>query len=193
MLTGLLIALLSAGPPLGATEGSFLKQAGPQARWAAFRATMAPEAWLLDPDVQPAKAVLDRRPDPAQARDWPGRSITSCDGSLAVSTGPVRLSDGAAGRFFTVWERQSDRGWRWVLDGMIDGEAVPPANRSSATAACVPEPAGVTDVAPEAAGTSGDGTLHWELVRDVDRDRHRMVVRYATPKGWATFEDATVH
>ena len=193
MLTGLLLAVLSVGPPIEATEASFLRQAGPERQWAAFRATIAPEAWLLDPDVQPAGLVLARRPDPTQARAWPGRSITSCDGSLAISTGAARLPEGAALRFFTVWERQADRSWRWVLDGLIDGAAAAPTLPAVTKAACVPEPAVAADIAPEASGTSGDGTLRWMLARDVDRDRHRLVVSYATPKGWATFEDATIH
>ncbi len=34
---GLLLAVLSVGPSLGATEGAFLRQAGPEQQWAAFR------------------------------------------------------------------------------------------------------------------------------------------------------------
>ena len=49
---------------------------------------------------------------------WPGRSFVSCDGRLAVNTGPwVREWGKSVGYFTTVWQRQRDGSWQWIYDG----------------------------------------------------------------------------
>ena len=191
----LLLGLLPVGPTVSDTEHQLMLLARQHGQWSAFRAYMAPEAWLLDPDVQQAALVLDRRPEQPQSRLWwPARSVTSCDGGLALSTGPYRGPGGKGGRFFTVWERQPSRDWRWVFDGTIEESEIGPAGDTvSATVALCGKPVPAPpDETSEASGASADGTLRWALVHAADRDRHRLVVSYLTAEGWKTFEDATV-
>jgi len=191
-LLAALLAPLAAAPPLAATEHALdARGANAEVRWAAFRAARAPDAWLLDPELAPAATVLARRADPPERRAWrETRSVTACDGSLAVSVGPARRADGAEARFLTIWERQPDTSWRWVFDGLVDdaGDHQPGA----LTAACLSAPPPPADPLAEASGVSGDRTLRWRLVRATDRERHRLVADYRTPAGWELFADATV-
>ena len=45
---------------------------------------------------------------------------------LAVNTGGWKRPDGSVGYFSTVWQRQADGGWKWIVDGG-DGLTTPRA------------------------------------------------------------------
>jgi len=123
----LLILLLSAAP-LSAVdaERDFANAAQRDGQWTAFRAFAAPEAFLFVPEPVRASAFLAARRDPpVSVIWWPGQSWVSCDGSLAVNTGPwIRDGGRRTGTFTTVWQRQADGSWRWLLD---HGRATPSA------------------------------------------------------------------
>lgn len=98
-------------------EQAFAAMAARDGQWTAFRATAADNATMFVPGPVKALDWLRGRADPVAAVAWvPDIAVTACDGSMAVTTGPYREPGGASGRFSTVWQRQADGGWKWVLD-----------------------------------------------------------------------------
>jgi ketosteroid isomerase-like protein len=92
-----------------------------------FRQFAAPDAVMFLPDPTPAQAAL------AGAR-WPGDLVwraqyvaVAPSGDLAFSAGPslLRGAGRASGGFYlTVWRRQPDGSWKFVID---QGADMPPA------------------------------------------------------------------
>jgi len=118
MIAAALLALaVSASGALDA-ERSFARMAQTEGQWASFRAFAAPEAIMFAPGVVNAQQWLKDRAEPRQpVMWWPGRSWRSCDGTLAVNTGPwLREGGTSTGTFTTVWRRQEDGSWKWLLD-----------------------------------------------------------------------------
>jgi len=108
-------------------------------QWTAFRATAAPGAVMFVPGKTNAQDWLKGRTDPKVSIAWgPVRTITACDGSLAVSAGAWTGRDGVShGVFTTVW-MVTPAGWRWVLDqGHDTPAAIPvPAKPVESRASC---------------------------------------------------------
>ena len=99
-----------------AAELAFARLAQDKGQWTAFRATAAPDAEMFVPQRVRAQDWLRGRADPPVSVKWqPHRVWSSCDGSLAVTTGAWQRP-GATGAFTTVWARQADGSYRWVLD-----------------------------------------------------------------------------
>jgi hypothetical protein len=118
------ILLLLAGAPAAAqatpieAERAFAADAQALGQWTAFRKWAADDATMFAPQPVKAQAFLKDRRDPPKAIDWwPTESVMSCDGSLAVNTGGWKRPDGSVGYFTTVWRRQADGGWKWIVDG----------------------------------------------------------------------------
>lgn len=98
-------------------ERAFAADARTLGQWTAFRKWAAPDATMFVPQPVNAQAWLKDRKDPPRAIDWwPTAAWMSCDGTLAADTGGWRQPDGSVGYFSTVWQRQADGGWKWVLD-----------------------------------------------------------------------------
>ena len=99
-------------------ERAFADDAKKLGQWTAFRKWSADDAVMFVPQPINAHEWLKDRKDPAKAIDWwPTASYISCDGTLAVNTGGWKRPDGRVGYFSTVWQRQTDGGWRWIVDG----------------------------------------------------------------------------
>ena len=117
----MILALLLAGAaPQSAVEveRTFAATAQTEGQWTAFRAYAAPEGVMFTPQQVNAQEWLKGRADPPQpVMWWPAEAWISCDGTTAVTTGPW-LRDGGrlAGYFTTVWRRQNDGSWKWLLD-----------------------------------------------------------------------------
>lgn len=109
--------ILQAAVPQTAVEAerAFAAAAQVEGQWTAARRFAAPGAEVLTPRAVPvAEAYGDA--DPATAyRWWVSESYISCDGRTAVNTGPWER-DGTHGWFTTVWQRQDDGSWKWILD-----------------------------------------------------------------------------
>jgi hypothetical protein len=106
-----------------AAELAFARLAREKGTWTAFRATATDDAVWPAPDWQNVKAALKGRPDPAQPIMWePDMVWSSCDGSFALSTGPATWPDGRNTRFATIWQRQDDGDYKWVLDQGLDAD-----------------------------------------------------------------------
>jgi hypothetical protein len=114
----ILALLLAAVAPKNAVEAerAFAAKAQTQGLWTAFRETAAPSASMFVPQWIPAHDFLKGRKDPLLGYMWwPAEAYVSCDGSVAVVTGPSVLGR-TRGYFTTIWARQPDGGWKWQLD-----------------------------------------------------------------------------
>ncbi len=142
------IALLAAAAPVSPSvadaERAFAAMAQKDGQWTAFRATAAPDGVMFVPAMVKAQDWLKGKADPPESVKWaPARTLTSCDGTLAVSTGGWTNNGGKAhGVFTTVWKATPD-GWRWLLD---QGHDTPklltvPAAPKEARASCSGLPA----------------------------------------------------
>ena len=116
----ILALLLVAMQPQSAVdaERAFAAAAQTDGQWTAFRRFAHPEGVMFVPQQVNAQEWLEGRADPASAvMWWPAEVHVSCDGGTAVTTGPwVRDGGKRFGYFTTVWIRDDDGAWRWLLD-----------------------------------------------------------------------------
>jgi hypothetical protein len=126
-MIALALALATAAPSVLDAERAFARLAQDKGQWTAFRATAAPDAVMFVPQPVKAKDRLKDRKNPPKSVRWqPSKAWTSCDGSLAVTTGNWQ-SGRAVGYFTTVWQRQAGGGWKWVLNSGDGLKAARPA------------------------------------------------------------------
>ncbi len=172
----MLALLLAAAVPQTPVEAerAFAADAAAIGQWTAFRKWSTDDATMFVPQPANAHAFLKDRKDPPKAIDWwPTASYVSCDGSLAVNTGGWKRPDGSVGYFTTVWKRQADGGWRWVLDHgdeltapRIGSKAITVKRASCARPILVPDNLIVwSDGSKQDDIVSKDGTLHvtWDV------------------------------
>ncbi len=179
MLLSLLAIISVAAPSAVDAERAFNEESQRIGQWTASRQYAHPDAVMFTPQAIWARDFLKGRKDPPAPSKWsPNASYISCDGRLAVNTGPWQSADGRSGGFFTtVWE-QHDGKWQWISDGRhtlkkpTAARRVPilraasckgraPGPPLSAPPPTRPGPGGV---APDdfGRGQSGDRTLGWE-------------------------------
>lgn len=110
--------LVNANPSaIVAAELGFARLAQEKGQWTAFRETADKDAVMFVPDAVNAQAWLKKRADPPKAIAWqPYRIFVACDASYALSTGPWTRPDGTTGTFSTIWRRQKNGGYKWVVD-----------------------------------------------------------------------------
>ncbi len=102
---------------VAATELAFARAAQVKGQWTAFLDFSTNRAVMFVPQATDAQRWLRGRANPPAAVRWqPHQVWSSCDGSLAVTKGAWQRADGTVGYFTTVWERQGDGEYRWVLD-----------------------------------------------------------------------------
>lgn len=178
--------LLQAAAPQTALDAERAFAAAAQARgqWTAFREYAAEDAVLFVP--QPVKAqdwLKDRKDPPKSVEWWPTESWVSCDEAFAVNTGGWKRPDGTVGFFTTVWRKEADGSWRWIVDGgdalktprvpvdrphvrqaRCDGKAKPYLNIRSTKSAVAEENA-----------RSRDYSLAWGWMIEPDGERHFWV------------------
>ena len=100
-----------------ATELAFARAAQEDGQWTAFADYSTDDAVMFVPEPVNAHTWLKGRANPARAVQWQPHEVwSSCDGSLAVTKGAWQRPDGIVGYFTTVWERQKDGEYEWVLD-----------------------------------------------------------------------------
>lgn len=122
-----------------AAELAFARLARDKGQWHAFRATAATGAQLFAPQPMRLEDFLKGRAEAPAGLTWQPHAVwMSCDGAYAVTRGGWK--NGAAhGWFATVWQRQKNGAFRWVLDQGGDlTEAVDPPEMISAKAADCP-------------------------------------------------------
>ena len=129
------------------SERAFAAMAQDRGVSAAFRHFAADDAILFAPDPLRAKDYLETAAEPpGSLRWWPVYTGISQSRDLGFSTGPfVSEHDAHIGHgwFFTIWQRQHDGSWRWLLDhGTPTAEASSLAADAPLTALPPGRPAG---------------------------------------------------
>jgi hypothetical protein len=163
----LLMMCLTAAAPQSAVEAerAFAADAQTEGQWTAFRKWAAPEAVLFVPRPVNAHEWLNGKANPQLGYQWwPAKAFLSCDGKAAVTTGPSVIGLNR-GYFTTVWTKQPDGAWRWVLDHGDASARTQPAGETTETvrASCRALPARLRDEGQPgpAIGTSPDRSLVW--------------------------------
>jgi ketosteroid isomerase-like protein len=182
-----------------AAQLAFARLAREKGQWTAFREFATDDAVMFVPEPVNARDWLARQKDPPESVRWqPHQVWMSCDGSLAVSKGAWQRPDGSFGYFTTVWERQQDGEYKWVMDqGDVLAEPLAePDVVESETASCTPEEPGpdirLTPVAPDntrmIGGRSQDGSLEWSIAYSPGTHRRHMLVTLVREgKRWGVF------
>lgn len=164
-----------------ASELAFARAAQEKGQWAAFRQFAADDAVMFTPQPTPAKAWLKGRAEPPVAVIWqPYEVWMSCDGSLAVTKGAWQRPKGV-GYFTTVWQRQKNGEYKWVLDqGDALKEPLPePEMIAGQVAECSkPSPPDIPAAAGRTVGWSADRTLQWIVEVKPDNSRSFKVHRW---------------
>lgn len=163
-----------------ASERAFAKLAGEKGIPYAFHQYIADDGIMFTPDPVKAKAQLAQdaaKPLPEGApvlRWWPVHADVARSGDLGWTTGPWVMTRGDQnryGHFVTVWKKQPDGNWRWLIDyGISTQERSPLGPETPVT----PLRAGKTRVAPAAA----DQAKHRDSLFAADR-----ALAEATAKG----------
>jgi hypothetical protein len=172
-----------------ATERAFAREAREKGTWTAFRHYATDDALSPSPRLESIQAGLKGLPDPPKPSLWcPDAAWSSCDGSFAADTGESVSPSGRKGRFLTIWQRQEDGDYRWVLDQGFDspGGEIDPETIPARVAECPKGSRADTRVRRgEAwgAGQSNDGTLAWETQIAPDCTR-TAIVRMMGLNGW---------
>jgi len=117
MLTLLLLAIVAATPSAIDAELAFSHEAQRNGQWAAFRSYAGADAVVFTPRATWARDFLKGKERGGEIRWSPNASYVSCDGEMAVNTGPWRDAKSTqAGFFTTVWEHQNGQ-WKWISHG----------------------------------------------------------------------------
>ncbi|ATY33239.1 Cif family virulence factor [Sphingomonas psychrotolerans] len=184
----LALLLLQVAAPQTAVdaERAFNAAAQEKGQWTAFRDYAAADATMFVPQPVKAQGWLKDREDPPKSVEWwPTESYVSCDGKLAVNTGGAHWPSGAVSYFTTVWRREADGSWKWIVDG---GDALKvarerPAKPKVKRPSCRRLPSGDDGRIPigphlteDGEGTSPDRSLLWEW--HVMPDGHRTFLTH---------------
>jgi len=190
MILAVLLAVAAPSTTAIDAEHAFAARAKSVGQWTAFREYAEASAVMFNPQAVWAHDFLDGRKDPPRSIEWwPARSFVSCDGDLAVNTGPWRNAAGAVGYFTTVWVRQKDGGWKWSVDGgdVLAKPLARPARPQVERGSCrgldrlrqvykaeTPPTERIAGNPPADAGQgrSADGTLIWSWTVAKDGARH---------------------
>ena len=160
-------------------ERAFDNLAQRKGQWTAFRTTAATEAAMFVPQQVNAQQWLAARADPPASVRWqPHRVMASCDGITAVTWGAAQWPDGSHGRFMTIWQRQTDGQWKWVLDagGPVKTPKVAPQEPEILVANCERSTPPQRDaVAPDSGGRSPDQSLTW-FIRVDDKGQGDLAI-----------------
>jgi len=181
----LAMLLAAAAPTAIDAEREFARRAQTEGMWTAFRATAAEDALMFLPQPSRAHDFLKDRKDPLLSYMWwPADAYLSCDGKTAVTTAPA-VRGAYRGYFTTVWVRQPDGAWKWVLD---HGDAVAAARPAGETVRLHKPRCSGRKAAPGAAaggdgktsggGASPDNSLAWNWTVAQDGSRIFRVTQW---------------
>ena len=170
-------------------EGELSRLAQDKGQWTAFAATAAADAILFRPGMVYAIEWLKAQVNPpVPVQRQPQQVWSSCDGTLMVSHGAWRQGL-VSGSFTTIWQRQADGRYKWVLDqNQATPQPLPQVDMIAALIAdCPDRPKRPTDGPPHGreakpkqekarnlppldplhrSGKSEDGSLRWDVTVD---------------------------
>ena len=178
-----------------AVELAFARAAQDKGQWSAFAEFAGDDAVMFVPQPVRAKEWLKGRANPPQAITWqPYQVWSSCDGSLAVTKGASLRPDGTAGYFTTIWQRQEDGAYKWVLDqgDTLEAPLAEPDMVQTDVANCPQRKPGGVQARPQGPGElsgplegkSADGSLIWSarVASDNSRELHVSLQKGGTMK-----------
>jgi hypothetical protein len=162
-----------------AAELGFASLAQEKGQWTAFRETATRDAVMFVPEPVNAESFLKGKANPPVAVRWqPHQVWSSCDGSLAVTYGAWQRPTGV-GYFTTVWQRQKDGEYKWVMDQGDDlaEPLIAPEMISASVADCgskqaiAAAPMTSLGVPARGSGVSRDFSLayDWQVAQDLSR------------------------
>ena len=201
---GGMLAPLANPSDIVSAELAFATLSRQQGQWTGFRKTADKDAVLFVPAAVNAQTWLKKRADPPKSVTWaPDRVFMSCDSSYGIAHGHAEYPDGRKSGYVTIWRRQKDGSYKWVLDWStdwpsqiaedgIDGKVAdcPPRRGRGPNAGAAEPPRGddarrmaqppkfavdrIADPPPAAgSGQSVDGSLRWQW--DVKPDGARTL------------------
>ena len=193
MIVALLLAAASMPSAIDA-ERAFAADAQRLGQWTAFRKYADRDAVMFTPQAVWARDFLKGRQNPPKAvRWWPAHSFVSCDGRIAINSGPWVRADNSHGYFTTVWQRTGNQ-WHWVYDGgdVLKGASpVPPkpqvhratgAGRAPGAPVIPPPPLtqkqARTTPEDNGRGQSADNTVGWDWKVAKNGGRHFRVYQW---------------
>lgn len=171
---------LTANPgAVVAAELGFAQLAQEKGQWTAFRETATKDAVMFVPQPVNAQTFLKGKANPPVAVRWqPHQVWSSCDGSLAVTRGAWQRPTGV-GYFTTVWQRQKDGKYKWIMDQGDDlaEPLIAPDMIAASVADCRSKQAiaaaSITglELPAHGSGVSQDFSLayDWEVAQDLSR------------------------
>jgi len=116
------LVLMAASPPpspleLVAAERAFADHVHEHGAKSGFLAFSAPDAIMFRGGPVSAKTEIAAWPDAAPPGPplqwWPEFAGLARSGDFGFTTGPASIPV----RYFSVWRRQPDGGWKWIYDG----------------------------------------------------------------------------
>lgn len=147
-LAALLAASLATASPRAdvsevvAAERAFAAAARTDGANAAFLRYSASDGLLFRPGPTLAKDWLRDNPIPPVPLDWwPVYAGIAASGDLGFTTGPYVAGSGerqSHGWYFTIWRREGDESWRWVIDHGPPTREPAPFGRDAPVAALPP-------------------------------------------------------
>jgi hypothetical protein len=166
-----------------AAELAFNRLAQEKGMVPAFRETAHRDAVMFVPQRVKALDWL-RSGDLGSGISWsPHAVFTSCDGSAGATTGGWSGPQGSHGYFTTIWLRERDGGFKWVLDHGVPLAGAPreaPEFIAARQAKCGARPPVAVEAGGEgdnlAIGLAADQTLSWRSLVRPDGSR-RITVR----------------
>jgi hypothetical protein len=197
----------AAAPPTAIdAERAFAADAQTLGQWTAFRRWAAPGAILFTPQPTDVHKMLEGSPDPALTYQWwPAQAFLSCDGNVGVTTGPS-VRGRYRGYFTTIWVREPDGAWKWILDHG-DGLSSPrPAGeqprvrrascsrleRPGQTTILTMDAGGATRIGgggQKSEGSSADGSFRWSWQTREDGSRRVQVLLWNGARHEAVLTD----
>jgi len=178
-----------------AAELAFARLAQERGQWAAFRQTALRDAEMFVPQRVRAQEWLNGRAEPATAVKWqPHKVAISCDGTAAMATGAAQWPDGSHSFFTTIWLRQPNGEWKWLLDhgGSVAAPIAAPEAVSTRVAACTGSPPAEIMAPAEGVdfklGLSRDQSLTWSSTVSPDGGR-RIVVKAWNGRDFEVVQD----
>ena len=131
--------------PVIAAERAFAADAMVRPTKAAFLTFAADDGVMVRRgEVVNAKAFVATWPEEADAgtlRWWPLQAGIARSGELGFTTGPSINGGERFGTYFTVWRRQPDGAWRWIID--MGGKTPAASTQGPETPVTVVPPSGV--------------------------------------------------
>jgi hypothetical protein len=170
---------LAANPSaIIAAELAFNRLAQDKGMVQSFRETAHRDAVLFVPQRVKAHEWL-RTGDLGSGISWaPHAVFTSCDGSAGATTGAWKGQGGSHGYFTTIWLRERDGGFKWILDHGVPlsgAKREAPEFIDARQARCGSRPPVTIETGGEgddlAIGLSADQTLSWRSLVRADGSR----------------------